>query len=257
MARNDWSDYANFIYLDFDSSAVNFLFNEINQIYGISYFCFENLRHDSLLYQYIKNNKCVINDSQATCVRLQIPQSEEYYKKILSKGSRQNIRTAYNRMDKDGIKYSVCFDDKAFDISRCLYIRSQRSEKRRQIKGYSLAKDIKLKLIYKLLLYKLHDYIPLEHDKNSHVVSIYEGDVIRAFFNYGVDYTHKTIVLMAAGTDMEFSRYSPGIIAIYEFIKQLIADGRIKYLDFTRGTERYKYDLGGEEHYINNICFTL
>lgn len=257
MARNDWSDYVNLIYSDFDSSAVDFLFNELKKIYGISDFCFENLRQDSLLYQYIKQNKHVSTDNQATCVKLLLPHTEEEYLKVLSKGSRQNIRTAYNRMSKDGIKHHVCFDDQAYDINRCLFIRGQRSDKKRQNKGYSLIQKIKIKLIYNLLLYKLDDYTPLKNDKISHVVSLYEGDKLRAFFNYGIDNTHKTIVLMAAGTDMEFSRYSPGIIAIYEFIKMLIADGDVKYLDFTRGTERYKYDLGGEEHYISKICFTL
>ena len=256
MARNDWSDYVNLIYSEFDPFSVDFLFNKFKEIYGISNICFENLRQESLLYQYIKHNKHVSTDNQATCVKLQIPHTEEEYMKLLSKGSRQNIRTAYNRMAKDGINYSVCFDDQEYDINRCLFIRGQRSDKKRQNKGYSSFQKIKLKLIYNLLLYKLDDYTPLRHDKNSHVVSLYDRGVLRAFFSYGIDYTHKSIVVMAAGTDMEFSRYSPGIIAMYEFIKTLITDGRIKYLDFTRGTERYKYDLGGEEHFSSNVIFT-
>lgn len=257
MVRNDWSDYVNLIYSDFDPFALDFLFKELKKIYCISNICFENLRQGSLLYQYIKQSKHVSADNLAICVKLQIPHTEEEYMKMLSKGSRQNIRTAYNRMAKDGINYSVCFDDQTYDVNRCLFIRGQRSDKKRQNKGYSFVQKIKLKLLYNLLLYKLDDYTPLKHDKNSHVVSLYEGNKLRSYFNYGVDYVHKTIVVMVAGTDMEFSRYSPGIIAMFEFIKMQIANANVKYIDFTRGTERYKYDLGGEEHYIHNVSFTI
>lgn len=257
MAQNDWSDYVNFIYADFDSLSVDFLFDNIRQKYSISDFYLENLRQDSMLYQYVKHSLQVKVDNLEKCVRLRIPGTEEEYMKTLSKGSRQNIRTAYNRMARDGVKYSVRFDDHNYDVDRCLFIRGQRSQKKRQDKGYSMIQEMKLKLVYSSLLYKLHEYIPIKQDKNSHVISFYEGDIIRAFFNYGIDETHKTIVLMVAGTDMEFSRYSPGIILMFEFIKILIADGKIKYLDFTRGTERYKYDLGGVEHYIRRINFSI
>lgn len=254
LARNDWSDYVNFIYSDFNTKAVDYLFEELKRKYGSFCCCLENLRTDTSLYSYCKGQKNIISDCIAKCVKLDLPKSAEDYMNMLSRGVKQNIRTAYNRLKKDGKYFEIKFDDKDFDIKRCLMVRGQRSKMKMQ-REYSFLQLIKIKIIYGFLLYKLKSYYPFVSDANSHMMSLYEDGKLRAFFNYALDIHHRTIVVMAAGIDSTFSRYSPGIVVMFEFIQNSIREGQYLTVDFTRGTEMYKYSLGGKEHLVSNITF--
>ena len=62
---------------------------------------------------------------------------------------------------------------------------------------------------------------------------------------------------MAAGTDLEFARYSPEMLLMYNFILHSIEEGMIKEVDFTRGDEMYKFALGGKLHINHTIKFRI
>ena len=83
-----------------------------------------------------------------------------------------------------------------------------------------------------------------------------EGN-LRAFFNYGFDPNGKCIRVMAAGTDLDYARYSPGILLMYNFILKAIEEGTLSEIDFTRGDEKYKFALGGQKKLNHNIKFRI
>jgi len=58
---------------------------------------------------------------------------------------------------------------------------------------------------------------------------------------------------MAVGTNEQYERYSPGILLMYNFIDYIIKNKMYTVLDFTRGNEKYKYSLGGKDHFIYNF----
>ena len=62
---------------------------------------------------------------------------------------------------------------------------------------------------------------------------------------------------MAAGVNIDYSRYSPGIVSLNAFIKNLIEFDNVDEIDFTRGNEPYKYAVGGTEHFIETISFKI
>ena len=62
---------------------------------------------------------------------------------------------------------------------------------------------------------------------------------------------------MAEGTNNVFAKYSPGVLALYAYVLNLIECKEILLLDFTRGDEKYKYSLGGVNHYIHDVSFNL
>ena len=77
-----------------------------------------------------------------------------------------------------------------------------------------------------------------------------------AWFNYIVDISRKTILVISAGTNDDFARYSPGILLMHEFIHHAIEEG-LKVVDFTRGDERYKFVLGGKPHDNFDVEFMI
>jgi CelD/BcsL family acetyltransferase involved in cellulose biosynthesis len=77
------------------------------------------------------------------------------------------------------------------------------------------------------------------------------------FFYYLKDDIHSQILFIAAGVNMKYSRYSPGILSLNAFINNQIDTGEIELFDFTRGNESYKYAVGGKKHEIETISFTV
>lgn len=244
--RNGWSDYLNLVYNRFDSIAAGAAIDYVKKEYGIKRFVFEQVRESTAFYSYVSENTMYTLVGLTNCVALRLPSLVDDYKKILSKHARQNIRTANNRALKDGINFRFCYDDEGVDKELCRTMRQKRVvAKRKAVYGemnfvHKLSFRIKEKLFF-----HYPEYLPFYADENSKMLTVYDGETLCGFFNYGIDKHHKTIVLMAVGTNESYAKYSPGILALYSFICSKIEEKDIECLDFTRGDEPYKFALGG------------
>lgn len=258
FGRAQWSDYLNFIYNKFDSASIDFLFSQIKLKYGICNYILEEIRQESDLAQYVMEKFQLKSVNQSVCVDLNIPDSEEDYKKMLSKSSRQNIRTAFNRAKTDGVSFVFNFDDINVNLDEFEKYRNIRLLDKNQI-HQNLVSRIKCFISTKILrrgYYKFPEYNPFTHDKESKFITIKSSNgELCAAFNYGFDKVHSQIVLMAVSTNPKFYKYSPGILVLFEYIKKQIECKDIKGIDFTRGNERYKYVLGGKKHYNVKLVF--
>lgn len=255
LGRCSFSDYLNLVYQHFDADAFDFLLKDLSSKYGVRYFTFEDTRDISSLYRYILDNYEIVKNSECPCVDLSLPSSVEEYHRMLSKNSRQNLRTANNRLKKDGKSLVFNFDDQLIDRNRCLEIR----EAKLLVKYGDLPLMYRYK--YKILnriRYHFNKFIPFISFSESKVMTACDEEGrLRAFFNYGYDTDGRCIRVMAAGTDLDFARYSPGILLMYNFILNAIQEGKIKEIDFTRGDEKYKFALGGHQRLNHNIKFRI
>lgn len=255
LGRGCFSDYLNFVYQRFDASAFDFLLRDLSQKYGTNRFFFENIRESTSVYRHIFEQYVVSRNSEYPCVGLNLPPSEEEYHRMLSKNSRQNIRTANNRLKKDGKSLVFNFDDHQIDRNQCLEIR----ESKLLVKYSELPLMYRLK--YKILnrfRYQFHSFIPFMCFSDSKVMTACDEEgKLRAFFNYGFDTEGKCIRVMAAGTDLDFARYSPGMLLMYNYILNSIQEGTMQEVDFTRGDEKYKFSLGGQQRIIHTIKFSI
>ena len=254
LGRDASSDYLNLIYSNFQASAFDFLLLQLSRKYHIHTFKFELLKEGTALYNHIKK-KTIIRDHRLLCVSLNLPASEEDYLKILSKSSKQNLRTANNRLNKDGKQIVFVLDDIALDKSLCLKIKNSRLKK----KNYEPKKTIAIKnWLFKKLTIGFPKYNPFLTDVDTHIMSAYCDGELAAFFNYGIDPYRNCIYIFTAGTNETFARYSPGMLLMYEYIKHIITNNKeYSVIDFTRGNEHYKYALGGENHIIHSIRFIV
>ena len=276
LGRQGWSDYLNFCYDVFSGGAVKCLFAFLQRKYKINTVLFENLKEETYLFNYLQNCKCLhVEFSNSKCVSLIMPTDYNLYFKSLRKSVRQNIRTARNRVNADGVLLKFLGININVDIAACNRLREIRlayKNRPRSLKEHinnrisSKADLFKfpitlLGIIYEKiknrLLFHFPSYNVLDTDKNVKFMTAYHGEKLIAFFAYGIDDARHEIVVMAAGIDDDYKRYSPGMLLMCNFIKNLIeSKSDIKVIDFTRGTERYKYDLGGMEHLIYSVkCF--
>ncbi len=262
FGHGGWSDYLNFIYKDFDADAIDYLLVQLRDKYKISDFYFENIQNGTDLYEYL-SVRCNQKDmTSQVCVGLSIGGLRfEEYNKSLSKQSRQNIRTANNRLARDGKSLVYNTDDQAVNLGKFASYRNIRVAKKNDWGGKTLKWRIINFISTKLLRrgwYKFAEYAPYTHDSNSKFMTAKTPDgELCASFNYGVSQDGRSIVLMAVSTNPAYSKYSPGILLAYNFIKEAIESNRYDYIDFTRGNEPYKFALGGKEHLISNIHIDL
>lgn len=255
IGRFSFSDYLNFIYQSFDSVAFDYLLKDLRKRYGIKKVCFEDLRESTSIYQYIVNSYHIIENKEFPCVSLQLPPSVEEYHKMLSKNSRQNLRTASNRLQKDGKTLIFNDDDQQVDRQECMKLREEKLSVK--YADFSLFWKYKYRIINRLR-YTFPFFTPITHYTKSKVMTAYDEEgKLRAFFNYGYDPDDKAIRIMAAGTDLDFARYSPGMLLMHQFILKSIQGGKLQVIDFTRGDEKYKFALGGELCLNHSIKFSI
>lgn len=258
VGRKGWSDYLNFIYEDCSDDVFKIVFEYIHHRLGLNFCCFEQIKEDTKLYAYLSQHVIIKKNRVTTCVSLVIPDTVDEYRKILSKNSKQNIRTANNRINKDGKSIIFSFNDQP-DLEICKAIRKERVTVKNKINFHSLNDFIvyfKMK-IKNLLIIPFPHFLPFCEDKSLSFVSAYVDGELAAYFCYGLDEYHKQVMLMVVGTKDTFAKYSPGILALHAYILNQIDGKEIVLLDFTRGNERYKYSLGGVNHYIHDILFSL
>ena len=82
---------------------------------------------------------------------------------------------------------------------------------------------------------------------NSYDFKFYIGKDLAAFM-MGLESENKEVIIPKLAIDSNFSKYSPGKLMINETVKYLISNSNIRTLDLSKGSEKYKYDMGGTEH---------
>lgn len=75
------------------------------------------------------------------------------------------------------------------------------------------------------------------------------GTAVAATFGFQLE---RTFYLYNSAYEPEARRLSPGLVLVSEVVKRAIDEGRER-VDFLRGPERYKYQLGAEAVPLNNV----
>lgn len=254
LGRDSYSDYLNVIYNVFIPEAFDFLIKDLHQRFNQDHFFFEHLNESTSIYNHITNSYNVIQDKKEPCVNLQLPSTIDEYHKLLSKHSKQNLRTANNRLIKDGLSIVFDMDNNIIDKDTCLAIRESKLSV--QYNRIPRIKIYKYRFINRLL-YHFPRFAPMKTYIGSKIMTASINGKVCAFFNYAYDEPHKRIVIISAGTDLTYARYSPGMLLMYNFIKQIIELQIYKEIDFTRGDESYKFALGGKKSINHNFSFSI
>lgn len=225
-------------YLDFiykDSKYVEEMYRYICEYYCTYEQEFIFVKESSPLYSLMFSSEVFNNYA------IQIESFDDYFAG-LSKSTRQNIRTAYNRMQKDGLTYEIrVFEGGSSAIKDVLVELNEIYHKR---KAMWLGGTTQFTPWMKTIVLK-RDIInkSARKDPNTKTVCLYINDKPVAYF-IGLTYGNGICVPRLA-IDTEYGRYSPGIILIMEYLKQEnIGTGYV--FDLCRGDEKYKSSLKGE-----------
>ncbi len=181
------------------------------------------------------------------CVNLPLGDDANSYYNMLSKNARQNIRTAYNRLNRDekSFDFEVISGDKRLiskqknSISK-IYAHRMKTKLGNQTLPFPL---IFLSQRYFNSMVKL-----LNNSGNQFHALLYIDGTLAAYMSGLFSEDSSKIVVPKLAMNDQFNFYDPGIVLIYETIKYLCANYPNIDLDLSRGNEKYKYMMGGKTH---------
>lgn len=249
----NFSDYYDFIYPDdFNSDLVPHIIEKIGKDFQAEEIQFNHLNPWSKLLEPLQNQ----NDyriSKLECVAVHLKGDYETYLQTLSKSVRQNLRTARNRVTKKELNFDYRVlgknDIAEIDFQMLKNLYSQRNQHKNEQNTY-----------WKTRILNLLDHGFSKEKDMFDITKIKETD-----FTLGLLYLNTDLVAYFFGfrevdrieinrvvINDEFRFYSPGLLLLNEYIKTEIPTG-LKTFDLTLGDEKYKYDLGGETHYVYNL----
>ena len=217
-------------------------FELLKQKYGIKIISFSRVKENTLLGSMLKKKGCKLN--KIPCTEIQLPKTYDEYFQSLSKKTRQNIRTAYNRLARD--KHIIEFECKKYsELKRTEYDNILDIYIERQISKYKKYG----KRLYGFLVRRFDVGTMVEHsDFLNRIYIIKIDNEIVAFFD-GLSYNSTETIVPRLAISEKYGNYSPGILLINESIKWAYENDAFNSLDLTHGNEFYKKSMGGKEHY--------
>lgn len=248
LGSGSYSDYLNAIYKgtvepDMFGSVLSQIRNDF-----IGYeIHMDDIRQDTQFLFYLINSTNTFTENVAVQVTKRDTLDE--YNKELSKSVRQNLRTAKNRMNRDGVSYELTVlertDDKSLiDKLRDIHIERVLEKNMQDRNGFFLRLELKYR-IYK----ETHNNIisnSMKSMEESRIVIVKLNGNISGYLYGLVD--KRAIRILQNCVRSEYKFYSPMFCGAFDYIVQTLYEkDEIDIVDFTRGDEKYKYNLGGEE----------
>lgn len=256
-------DYQDFIYSsDYDNKdiaeALEALFSRFHYD-NISDVNIGQLPVTSLLRFLPEGFLSEIENSKSVCIDLGDRGYSGYFEQ-LGKHAKQNLRTAYNRCRRNGKSISFSFyspigigedinkakGKKAIRLSRALY--RQRQEKR-----YNHYRGI----LHRIAL-RYANYTSLSiPGENGFVASVWIGEKLAASMDGYINRTRRALEIPRLSINDNLAWYSPGLILLSETARFLLEKSDIRQIDLCRGTEKYKFDMGGREYVTSHVILKM
>ena len=170
----------------------------------------------------------------------------------MSKSARQNIRTYYNRMQKDNIKHLY------YNLDKDKTIIKKRTLRNLYLKRFSEKNKNILKIIFTAVYEPIQKVLLEQPNVQCGILQIKDNkEKIAAYFMGLNDKINNSIVIPRLVYNSKYSRYGSGMILIIETIKDMFISSKVKTLDLGTGNEPYKYVLGCEKYMAYNYTLEV
>ena len=203
-----------------------------------------NITLDSLHFFQIQNLvekiyfKTVKIKKSDIAVNLLLPKSYDAYLAGLTKKNRHELRRKKRKFDKENTSYKLQ-ESKEQDIFEIF------------ISQHKTSKGEKGNFMTDIVESYFRNLLNLEGWKIYYTNT--DSGVISTAFCYE---NENGCYLYNSSRNKEFDYINPGII-LYDLIIQKLIEREMNFFDFLKGTERYKYDLGGDSVQLYDLIMEL
>lgn len=266
MGVKNGCEYCDFIYAA--GAPVEFYVRELVSHLKCS-IVFSRIKEQSVLYQTFFEKENVKEYGEDICINIILPNSYEDYYKGLSSSMRQNLRTAFNRLKRDGHSVSVkvinengkCdiwnYDEMETIIGTCVDYHKKLQNKdvtnndfekmlslyyQRHKERYG-EHTSKLKMWYMKHL----NFVTksLQNIPSAMNVMLFIDNELAAFMGGLSSQGEKDYIVPRLSINANYSFYSPGMLLVNETARYMIENTSNRNLDLSLGTEGYKSKMGG------------
>ncbi len=248
LGSGSYSDYLNVIYKGTVKSDIfeSVLSQIRNDFIGYEIHI-DDIRQNTQFLSYLINSTNTFTENIA--VQVVKRSTLEEYTGELSKSVKQNLRTAKNRMNKDGMLYELMVLGRTDDLSlvdelRDIHIERMLEKNAQDRNGFLPRLELKYR-IYK----ENHNNIisnSMKSMEEARIIIVRLNGNISGYLYGLVD--KRTIRILQNCVKPEYKFYSPMFCGAFDYIVQVLyEENEFDIVDFTRGDEKYKYNLGGEE----------
>lgn len=245
--------YCDLIYsAEITNEQIDAVFNSLKNRYRGYTWKFNKVNESSALCRYLLCNGEKLSQSECVCISLGC--DYDAYYKSLSKHARQNIRTAYNRLNRDEKTYTFHVVQGAEQLTKQqkddiirLYCTRMRSKFGKEVLPYPIMYPVQrycnpiVRNLYSL-------------DNKFHAMLYINGE-LAAFLSGLRNGDGSRIVVPRLAMNDTFDFYEPGIVLLRETADYLCREYPNTELDLSRGNEKYKFAMGGKTHL--NYSFVL
>ena len=277
MGNKNGCDYCDFIYAN--GAPVDIYVKEL-VAYLKRPIVFEKVREQSSLYKSFLGKDDMKEKGEIICINIILPNSHEDYYKGLSSSMRQNLRTAFNRLKRDGhsVSIKVINDNGKCDIwnydemetiigTHVDYHKKQQDEcvtnddfekmlslyYQRHAERYGESTS-KLKMWYMKHLYFVTK--SLRNIPSAMSVMLFIDNELAAFMGGLSSQGEKDYIVPRLSINANFRFYSPGMLLVNETARYMIENTSNRNLDLALGTEGYKSKMGGVKHIIKSFVIS-
>lgn len=251
LGQGSYSDYMNVIYDSFSDQAFQTIVLEIQKDFPAFPILLTSMRGD---WESASGMTRIGIEKQESDVAVAVHRKEsaEVYTGSLSKNTKQNLRTAMNRINRDGLRYELTVtgrltDRQVLDTLQAIHIKRMKI-KNQNHEDIVHAVSSWIRRSVRSYREKHHNIVmmSMQENENSCLIMIRLNDEIAGYL-YGLR-EEQAIRIIHNCFDERFKFYSPLFRGAYDFILSIYEkDADVREIDFTRGDEAYKYKLGGEE----------
>ena len=247
-----------FIYDDISYDDFKFLMDYIKSKLGRVSFLLDRISEKTVTCEYLKKYFSLDCIDEEECYAIPIATDYDEWLKGLSRSARGNLSTYCNRLEREGLEWSVdvyCgrrIDKKLY--RKMMYVYVDRFVEKNGINLGIFRRPVACLLQAFLMCDRLTRWMSREADSFHAVLSI--GPDVAAFAS-GVCCRGGRIIVSRLSISTAQSRYGPGGILISSILRYIIAQNKsgamdIKELDLSQGGHggmSYKQTYGGQVHY--------
>lgn len=238
---------------DADISDNNFttLFSELAAEFPGKELRFYKINERSKLYRFLADHKenlkqkyNLILEEDRVCVKIDFPSDYDMYFSSLSRNCRSNLKKAYNKNAKTNADMNLKVvqgpiqDPNLLSSMMRVYAHRESERKNRKLDFFSFIKN----RYFSVLSWNA------EKMQSQYTFCLFLHHSLAAFMS-GFQTNFGEIVFPRVAMNSAFSKFAPGKLMISESVKWLQIHSNLRGLDLSRGDERYKYEMGGTEHF--------
>lgn len=248
-------DYTDIITDISDVSELMMIFQKCLSEYNSYRIVIKHFREDGI-YSAIITQAHELECQKETCVHLNLhDKTYDSYYQSLSKHQRQNVRTAYNKLAKEHIRWNLVEYNGINPIPQEVFHQCQKIyEDRCSLKNQETGL---INLIRKFIRRKANfvNYA-IRNLHGSSIFVLYFEDEVVAYLGGYYNERKSSFYIPRLSTSEQFLKYSTGIILVNEIVRLMI-ENHVEIIDLTRGAEPYKYAMGGIGHFTYSISTSV